>query len=223
MRATALLLSLTLLSPALASPENHERLEARKAFAKGRTLFEQGDFRAAMRLFQRANRFEPSPVLSYNIARAAEELGWAGMAIEHYRIYLRETPAAEDRDEVERRVRTTARILEVEQSRAKAPQPLKPWAYLALGVASASTVAAIVFYSDAADLDAERRDATGEPERRALRDASESAEVRGAVFLSLGALGAAAGGALLLLEAHPDYVLGPGPTGTSGFALSGRF
>jgi tetratricopeptide (TPR) repeat protein len=79
--------------------------EAKRLYAEGASLFKQGKFREAADRFQAAYNLDPSPILLYNLARAAEEMGDAHQAIDHYKAYLARYPQAEDRDEVQRRIR----------------------------------------------------------------------------------------------------------------------
>lgn len=80
--------------------------QAAALYKQGVGRFKAQDFEAAARLFQQAYDLDPSPVLLYNLARSAEEMGDAEAAIRHYRAYLQRFESASDRSEVERRIRT---------------------------------------------------------------------------------------------------------------------
>jgi len=84
-----------------------ETPQARAAahYKEGTRLFKEGKFREASERFEAAYVADPSPILLYNLARAAEELGDGDKAMFNYRTYLASYPAAEDRTEVERRIR----------------------------------------------------------------------------------------------------------------------
>jgi tetratricopeptide (TPR) repeat protein len=81
------------------------RAQAAALYKEGAGLFREGKFREAGERFQAAYNLDPSPILLYNLARAAEELGEATTAVNHYKAYLARYPQAEDRAEVERRIR----------------------------------------------------------------------------------------------------------------------
>ena len=81
-------------------------------FKEGRAFFKAKDYRAAAEKFQAAYNLDPVPILLYNMARAAEEMGDPEQAIGHYRSYItRVGPDAEDRGEVERRIRVMEKTI----------------------------------------------------------------------------------------------------------------
>ena len=94
-------------SPASPDAPTPESTQARAAalYKEGARLFKEGKFREASERFEAAYVADPSPILLYNLARAAEELGDGDKAMFNYRTYLASNPAAEDRAEVERRIR----------------------------------------------------------------------------------------------------------------------
>lgn len=85
--------------------------EAGRLYQEGVKLFKDGAFPQAAEKFQAAYNLDPSPILLYNLARAAEEMGDASGAIGHYRAYLVRFPEAEDKAEVERRIRILDAVL----------------------------------------------------------------------------------------------------------------
>jgi|GEM_PF-2883465 len=93
--------------PAASDSPAPETPQARAAalYKEGARLFKEGKFREASERFEAAYVADPSPILLYNLARAAEELGDGDKAMFNYRTYLASYPAAEDRAEVERRIR----------------------------------------------------------------------------------------------------------------------
>ncbi len=105
----AVAVALTAAPPAFAQsavPGSPEALaEAKRLYAEGAALFKEKRFREAAERFQAAYDLDPSPILLYNLARSAEETGDAQGAVEHYQAYLARYPQAEDRDEVQRRIR----------------------------------------------------------------------------------------------------------------------
>lgn len=81
-------------------------------FEKGRDFFKQKRYREAAEQFQAAYNLDPVPILLYNLARAAEEMGDPERAIGHYQSYLKRVgPEAEDRGEVERRIRVMEKTI----------------------------------------------------------------------------------------------------------------
>jgi tetratricopeptide (TPR) repeat protein len=101
-RLAALGLVAMVLVPAPGRADNTE--VARQRFELGKTAYERGDYRAAIRRFEEAQRLRPSPTLTYNIARAHERLGEYQTAAELYRRYLAEAPLATNRLAVARRI-----------------------------------------------------------------------------------------------------------------------
>jgi len=94
-RALALLVLLTVATPALADPPSQqavadERLsEAKDRYQKGVEAYSQGRFKDSVDLFLAADRLSPSAPLSFNIARAYEKLGDDSGALRWYRDYVR--------------------------------------------------------------------------------------------------------------------------------------
>jgi tetratricopeptide (TPR) repeat protein len=66
--------------------------------------YEAGRFREAADLFHEADRLEPSALLSFNIAKAYEQMGDEPKALAAYREYLRRLPQAENRLATSRRI-----------------------------------------------------------------------------------------------------------------------
>jgi len=102
--ATALAVAPETPSPAATGGQD-VNAQAASLYKEGAGLFREGKFREAGERFQAAYNLDPSPILLYNLARAAEELGDATTAVGHYKAYLARYPQAEDRAEVERRIR----------------------------------------------------------------------------------------------------------------------
>ncbi len=108
---TLLCLVLLTSAPALAQQPD-AKAQAEALYTEGVELFQKRQFEEAAGKFQQAYNIDPSPILLYNLARAAEELGDANTAVGHYRAYLARFPEAEDEEEVERRIRTLEKIIE---------------------------------------------------------------------------------------------------------------
>lgn len=119
--AIALLLgSATLSSAAFAdeprAPTEAEISEARERYARGRQLFQEGAFDAALAELERAYALAPTPALLYNLGLVHVARKDYSSALSAYEGYLRDEtePAAERRDEVEREVaRLKPRVAEL--------------------------------------------------------------------------------------------------------------
>ncbi len=99
-------------STVLAAPAGPSRaVQAQVLYDLGVAAFRGRDFVKADRYFQDAFKLDPSPVLLYNLARAAEERGEAKLAIGRYRRYLKDYPNAEDSAQVQQRVRVMDAVL----------------------------------------------------------------------------------------------------------------
>lgn len=79
---------------------------AKRHFQIGHASFVAGRHREALKSFERANQLWPTPELHYNIGRCHEVLGHRLLAVESYRRYLTQVPAAADAEEVRTRIAT---------------------------------------------------------------------------------------------------------------------
>lgn len=95
--------------PAPATPDVNPR--AQQLYADGLKAYDEERFRDAVELFKAADQLAPSPRLSFNSARVYERMSDSRSALAAYRDYLRRSPAAENRAEVERRIRELERAL----------------------------------------------------------------------------------------------------------------
>jgi len=94
---------------------------ARELFNRGKEFYDQGQYEEAIGAFTAAGEIRPSPILDYNIARCHEKLGNSGEAVAAYERYLKATPGAANREEVERRVAALKRSVEAAPSSGPAP------------------------------------------------------------------------------------------------------
>jgi tetratricopeptide (TPR) repeat protein len=103
-------------APALKSepdgPEAEGKLRAQAIFEQAVAAYKDGRYFDAVELFLETNRIYPDSKLCFNIARAYEGLGNSAGALRYYREYLRRTPSAADKADVE----TSVRQLELVQS-----------------------------------------------------------------------------------------------------------
>ena len=99
----ALLLSLSNPSPAFAQ-DKKEIAGAKEHYRKGIKAYDLGDFEKAIREFQDAYELKDDPAYLYNLAQAYRRGGNLPKAISLYQTYLRKSPDAENKDEVEKRI-----------------------------------------------------------------------------------------------------------------------
>jgi tetratricopeptide (TPR) repeat protein len=118
---TAAALALPLLSSAAALAEDSptpqedaapELAEARDKFRAGADAYAAGHYKESIVLFLAANRLQPSPALSYNVARAYEKLGDPARALSFYRDYLRRARSPADQAGVQALIGALSRRLE---------------------------------------------------------------------------------------------------------------
>jgi tetratricopeptide (TPR) repeat protein len=89
----------------VAPPSTNEMTaEAQTFFARGVSMFQRGEYEAAMQAFTAAQHFAPFPELLYNMAITSERLERWRDAYDYYREYLRLRPNAPDRAGIERKI-----------------------------------------------------------------------------------------------------------------------
>ncbi len=88
------------------------KARAKVHFERGIAAYKEGRFKDAIDAFLDAHEQYPSPVLSFNTARAYEKMGDSAGALRFYREYLRQSPTASDRTTVEQRVAELEKKLE---------------------------------------------------------------------------------------------------------------
>jgi tetratricopeptide (TPR) repeat protein len=79
--------------------------EARRFFEAGKASFDAGSFEEALSFFERAFERSHRPQLRYNIGLAADRLRQDEKALDAFYAYLADVPDAENRAEVEGRIR----------------------------------------------------------------------------------------------------------------------
>lgn len=118
-------------SPAYALDEN----AARQHFEKATDAFTRGRYDDAVREYLLAYRASNDSSLLFNVAQSHRLAGHYSSALQYYRMYLQNTPDAQDRKEVEKQIREMEKKLGGDQSTAPqklpppeklAPPPLKP-------------------------------------------------------------------------------------------------
>jgi outer membrane biosynthesis protein TonB len=93
------------LAAALASPARADDTQrAKELFQQGTTLFNVGEFDKAIEAWQQGYKEKPDPGFLYNIGQAYRLKGDAPKAIFFYRGYLRNSPKAANRADVEAKI-----------------------------------------------------------------------------------------------------------------------
>lgn len=140
--------------PAL-SPEESDR-KARALFKQGREAYEDGRYRDAWDYFRQAYLLSKRPELLYNVGQAADRLRMDREALEAFKLYLARLPDAENRREVENRVRALEEQLGPAADGTAPPQQEPDPAY----VTAEGQDEASIFDSDGAATDPEPEGAT---------------------------------------------------------------
>lgn len=225
------MLGLLVLSAVLTAPPSAaERAEAGRIYDLGAAAFRAEDYDAAIAHFESALRLDPSPVLLFNLARSHEEAGDAPAAIGNFERYLEAWPGAEDRADVERRIRVMraidARVREV--AATQPPPPSRSGSRrivggVALAVGVASLAVSGVLFARAVDARDEADGLGGSVDHRRERgmlldDAHRDealAWTSGGIGLGLASVG------LYALLTRGDPALAPVETSVVGGLLTG--
>ena len=107
-------LALSLASGSAAASPGGDRVLAKQHFESGASHFDLSEYDEALVEFKEAYRLKADATFLYNIAQCHRKLGHLEEALTFYKTYLRRSPDAPNREEVERRIQE----LDVEQ-RAK--------------------------------------------------------------------------------------------------------
>lgn len=91
------------------SPEDD--LRSKDAFLRAQALYKDGRYLDAIHTFEESGRLKQRPAVSYNLARCYDELAETGRALFHYREYLRQSPNASDKGQVETRIAALSKKL----------------------------------------------------------------------------------------------------------------
>lgn len=104
---------LTVAFPAAVSAQVDDAdARALSLYRAGETAFHAGEYEAALDLFQRAYGLSPRPRLLHNMALCADRLRQDVRAADLYTQYLDREPQAENREEIEARLRALRRAIE---------------------------------------------------------------------------------------------------------------
>lgn len=102
---------------AAASDQALNDQKARELFEKGREAYESGEYRDAWDYFHQAYRLSKRPELLYNVGQAADRLRYDREAIAAFELYLEKLPNADNRREVENRLRALEDRVREEEAR----------------------------------------------------------------------------------------------------------
>jgi hypothetical protein len=114
-----LVVALAALSAGARAAADDNTLRAKELFQQGTTLFNLGEFDKAIEAWQEGYKAKPDPGFLYNIGQAYRLKGDSQKAIFFYRGYLRNSPNAKNRAEIEAKIAA----LQKEASEAKPPTP----------------------------------------------------------------------------------------------------
>ncbi len=108
--------------------EAEQRQSARENFVRGQEQANARNYQTALGYFECSFRNRAHPDTLYNIARAAEFTGDFRRALDAWRGYLRLNPDAEDRSQIEDRIRGLERSVREAEARpaAQPNQPAQP-------------------------------------------------------------------------------------------------
>lgn len=90
----ALLLLVVLTGEVMAEAGDKQQQVSRAAFDQGITLYERGDYVAALSKFEEAHRTFPNPLIQLNIGLCKEKLGQFAGAANHFEAFLEASGAA---------------------------------------------------------------------------------------------------------------------------------
>jgi hypothetical protein len=107
-----------------ASPE--EKTKARELYQSGLVHYDLKEYAEALKSFKDAYRVVQDPAFLYNIAQCHRRLGQNPEALDFYRNYLRRSPSAANRGEVERRIQEIEREIQQAEKTGRPPPPPPP-------------------------------------------------------------------------------------------------
>jgi tetratricopeptide (TPR) repeat protein len=111
---------LLLTATAQAAPTAEQKEAASRAYADGKRYYDVGDWADALAAFKRAYLAYEEPTFLFNMAQCHRQLGNKQEAIKIYRSYLRNSPDAENRSEVQRIIGELEASLRADRAAAEA-------------------------------------------------------------------------------------------------------
>jgi hypothetical protein len=185
-----------------------ETVSAKAHFAAGRAYANRQRYADAMHEFELGYRLKPSPLFLYNIGVVAREANEPARAVDAFEAYLRASPQAPDRAEVQRWVASLRET--VERERPPTPPRAEP-----PPATSAPAPAAVPLTSAPAPAASAPAPASGaSPEALTSGPPPEKRKSRRALWITLGVVG----GALIIGGVTTGVILGTRGNGTpSGY------
>jgi hypothetical protein len=110
------------LCPGVARADDTQR--AKELFTQGTTLFTVGEFDKAIEAWQEGYKAKPDPGFLYNIGQAYRLKGDPAKAIFFYRGYLRNSPKAANRADIEAKIAALQK--EMNEPKSASPAPVAP-------------------------------------------------------------------------------------------------
>lgn len=190
-------------------------------YEKGLTFYKAGDYEHAVASFVKVYRVSPNPNLIYNIARCFEELKRFEQAADSYEEYLKLSPEASDRPQIEVTIKTLRSLAKSQTAQPKSkpqdtasvaePSPVdqksstgnKTLSYGLLG-AGAAFIAGGVWYGLEASDAASRRDSANSGSQFNLAQSEMSSAALRADLLTIGGAIVATSGLIVLFTSSSD-------------------
>ena len=85
-------------------PGEPEARAFKASFSQGESLYQAGEFGAAIYQFRLADRYRVTPEVAFDLAKCHEKLGDVAMAAYYYRLYVKRAPQAADAFQIAGRV-----------------------------------------------------------------------------------------------------------------------
>lgn len=215
---------------------------ARGLFEAARASYAAGKYEDALKYFQQAYDLSQRAALLYNIGQAADRLHEDQRTIEAFRLYLERVPDAPNRAEVEGRLRSLERVVELEAAETEqrrtettatdtnaeaetTPGPaaataptsdgpgIAPW--LVVGTGSAVLVGGVVLGLIGAGQISDVENAKRDSmysDFESKADSGPTLATTGVVLMSLGAVGVAAGLVWMFSASDDSAQVAIGPT-----------
>lgn len=123
----ALAMAVTVAStPAHAQSDAQKKEQAKEHFDKARKLYDVGRYAEAIEEYQKVYLLIDDPTTLYNIAQAYRLWDKPDEAIRFYRNYLRRSPGAVNRAEVEKKISDLEKVIEDRKRGLPTPPPTPP-------------------------------------------------------------------------------------------------
>ena len=118
-----LLLAVVLAARPAVAASTEEKVKARELYQSGLVHYDLKEYVEALAAFKDAYRIIQDPAFLYNIAQCHRRLGQNPEALDFFRNYLRRSPSAPNRGEVERRIQEIEREIAADRNGRPPPPP----------------------------------------------------------------------------------------------------